>query len=194
MAIRICAWVGIALLVMGSAPALAQETVELYGVQLAKEKVVAGKTLKLNGVACRKAAMGFVKVYVVGLYLEEPTHEGNVVITSEQVKQLYFHYLTSKATAKKLQKGFIDLIRECNTPEMFERNQKDVERYASWFDKDMQPGLTSVTTYVPGKGLTMEYQGQERGTIQNQEFIEMYFRYNFGEKAITKIRDGLLGK
>jgi hypothetical protein len=58
----------------------------------------------------------------------------------------------------------------------------------------MQPGLTSVSTYVPGKGLTLEYQGETRGTISNKEFIEMYYRYNFGEKANPDIRDGLLGK
>ena len=64
---------------------------------------------------------------------------------------------------------------------------------SSWLDKDMQPGLTSISTYVPGKGLTLEYQGEERGTIANKEFIEMYYRYNFGEKADKKIRKGLLG-
>ena len=193
MVARICVLAGIFCFLIGGGLALADDAVEVLGVKLAKEKVIDGKTLKLNGVAYRKA-MGFVKVYVVGLYLEQPTQEGQQVIDSEQVKQLYFHYLTSKATSKKLQNGFIDLIKKCNPPEMVERNQKDVDLYASWLDKDMQPGLTSISTYVPGKGLTLEYQGEERGTIANKEFIEMYYRYNFGEKAKAKIRDGLLGK
>jgi hypothetical protein len=77
---------------------------------------------------------------------------------------------------------------------MVERNNSDIERYASWLDKDMKPGLTSVSTYVPGKGITLEYQGQTKGTITNKEFIQMYYRYNFGEKANSEIRDGLLGK
>jgi hypothetical protein len=172
----------------------AADEVEVLGVKMPKTKVVEGKTLTLNGTAYRTAALGFVKVYAVGFYLENPTQDAKEVIHSDQVKQLYFHYLTSKATAEKLRDGFIDLIKTCNPEELVMRNKADIERYAAWLDKDMQPGLTSVSTYVPGKGLTLEYQGETRGTISNKEFIEMYYRYNFGEKANPDIRDGLLGK
>jgi hypothetical protein len=189
------AWVLTAVLAMllsaGTVPAA--DDVKILGVKFPVEKVVAGKTLKLNGVAYRKA-MGFIKVYAVGLYLEHPTKEPGEVINSEQVKQLYFHYLTSRATAQKLREGYLILMQKCNPPDLYERNIQDVERYAAWLDKDMQPGLTSISTYVPGKGLTLEYQGEERGTIANPEFIQMYYTYNFGEKAKAKIRDGLLGK
>ena len=129
------------------------EDVEVLGVKFPSEKIVAGKQLTLNGVAYRKA-FGFVKVYVVGLYLENPTKDPEEVIQSDQVKQLYFHYLTSKATAKKLQGGYLDLMQKCNPPELYKRNKKDVDLYASWLDKDMKPGLTSISTYVPGKGLS----------------------------------------
>ena len=181
-------------LLCDSGAVLADDAVEVLGVKLPKTKVVEGKTLTLNGVAYRTAALGFVKVYAVGFYLESPTQDAGQAINSEQVKHLYFHYLTSKATAEKLQNGFIDLIESCNPKEMVERNKADIERYASWLDKDMQPGLTSVSTYIPGKGITLEYQGEIRGTITNKEFIKMYYTYNFGEKANSDIRDGLLGK
>ncbi len=181
-------------LLCGPGLVLAEDAVEVLGVKMPKTKEVEGKTLKLNGVAFRTAALGFVKVYAVGFYLENPTQDPEQVITSEQVKHLYFHYLTSKATAEKLRNGFIDLIETCNPKEMVERNKSDIELYASWLDKDMKPGLTSVSTYVPGKGITLEYQGETRGTITNKEFIQMYYTYNFGEKANSEIRDGLLGK
>lgn len=181
-------------LLFGSGAVQAADEVDVLGVKMPKTKVVEGKTLTLNGVAYRTAALGFIKVYAVGFYLERPTHDPVEVINSEQVKHLYFHYLTSKATAEKLRNGFIDLIKTCNPKEMVERNNSDIERYASWLDKDMQPGLTSVSTYVPGKGITLEYQGQIKGTIKNKEFIQMYYRYNFGDKANSEIRDGLLGK
>lgn len=171
----------------------AAEQVEVLGVKFDKQKVVEGKNLVLNGVSCRKA-LGFIKVYAVGLYLERPTIDPQEVIESEQVKQMVFHYLTDKATAKKLSEGFVDLIQKCNPPEMVQRHRADIERYASWLDKDMKPGLTSVSTYVPGKGITLVYQGEPRGTISNPEFAQLYYRYNVGEKADSKIRNGLLGK
>ena len=180
-------------LLAGSQSVSAADDVEVLGVKFSKEKVVEGKTLKLNGVAFRKA-MGFIKVYAVGFYMENPSRDAAEVIASDQVKHLHFHYLTSKATAKKLSEGFLEGFKKANPADMVERNMADAELYASWYDKDMKPGLTASTTYVPGKGLTLVYQGETRGTIANSEFIKMYYIYNFGEKANAKIRDGLLGK
>jgi len=166
---------------------------ELLGVKFPGEKVIEGKTLKLNGLGYLKK-LGFVKVYVSGLYLEQPTQDANTVIESEQVKFLETHYLTSKATAKKISEGFIELIEESNPPDLVKKNRADIDKYAAWLDKDMAPGLTSSSTYVPGKGLTLTYQGEVRGTIPGKEFMQMYYRYNVGEKAKKTIRNGLLGQ
>ena len=165
---------------------------KVLGVTFPGEKVIEGKTLTLNGVAYRKA-LGIVKVYAVGLYLEKPSQDPQEVIESEQVKYLLTHYLTKKATAKKIQEGFMDVITECNPPELVEANRADIEKYAAWLNKDMAPGLTSFSTYVPGKGLTLTFQGEERGTISGSTFMQMYYRYNVGEKAPRNIRKGLLG-
>ena len=166
--------------------------VEILGVKFPTEKTIEGKTLKLNGVSYLKK-LGFVKVYAVGLYLENPTKDPQEVIESEQVKQMVTHYLTSKATAKKISEGFIELMEEGNPKELVDANRADIEKYASWMDKDMAPGLTAISTYIPGKGVVYEYQGQIKGTIPGNTFAQMYYRYNVGEKADKKIREGLLG-
>lgn len=168
------------------------EEVEILGVKFPKEKTIEGKTLTLNGVSYLKK-MGFVKVYAVGLYLENPTQDPQAVIESEQVKYLLTHYLTSKATAKKISEGFVELMEKANPKDLVDANRADIDKYASWLDKDMKPGLTSESLYVPGKGLTLTYQGQIRGTIPGSTFAQMYYRYNVGEKADKKIREGLLG-
>jgi hypothetical protein len=166
---------------------------EVLGVTFPGEIIVAGKTLHLNGVAYRKA-LGFIKVNAVGLYLERTTKDADEVIESEQVKHMVTHFLTDKATAKKIRKGFLDLIQKCNPEKMVITHKEEIETYAGWLDKDMKPGQTSISTYVPGKGLTLVYQGEEKGTIVGKEFAQMYYRYNVGEKASKKLREGLLGK
>jgi hypothetical protein len=181
------------LFVVNSHPAAAAGDKEILGVKFPGEAMVEGKKLYLNGVAYRKA-FGIVKVYAAGLYLEKPTTDANEVIESEQVKYLVTHYLTNKATSKQLKKGFLEVIRECNPPELVAAHQKEIDTYAGWLDKDMQPGLTSVSTYVPGKGLSLVYQGENKGTIAGKEFAQMYYRYNVGEKADKKIRKGFLGR
>ena len=166
--------------------------VEILGVKFPTEKTIGGKTLKLNGVSYLKK-FGFVKVYAVGLYLESPTKDPKEVIESEQVKYMLTHYLTSKATAKKISEGFVELMEAGNPKDLVDANRPDIEKYASWLDKDMKPGLTSESLYVPGKGITLTYQGEVRGTIPGNTFAQMYYRYNVGEKADKKIREGLLG-
>ncbi len=165
---------------------------EIAGVNFPGEKTVAGKPLKLNGVALRTKF--FIKVFAGGFYLENPTSDAEEAITSEQVKHFYLHYLTSKATAEKLQDGFKEAIIEANPPEMVEKHMGAIEQYASWLDQDMAPGATSVATYVPGKGLTLVFKGEKKGTIASPEFAQMYFRYNLGAKANKKLRKGYLGQ
>ena len=166
---------------------------KIAGVTFPGEKVVSGKTLKLNGVALKKK-FGFVKVFAGGFYMENPSSDPAVIINSEQVKQFVLHYLTSKATAEKLQDGFKEAIADANPAAMVRAQQANIERYASWLDADMAPGKLQVTTYIPGKGLTCVYQGVEKGTITDKDFIKMYFTYNFGEDADSKIRKGYTGK
>ena len=168
------------------------EEVEILGVKFPTEKTIEGKTLKLNGVSYLKKLV-FVKVYAVGLYLENPTQDPKEVIESEQVKYMLTHYLTSKATAKKISEGFVELMEEGNPKDLVDANRADIDKYASWLDADMKPGLTSESVYVPGKGITLTYQGQVKGTIPGNTFAQMYYRYNVGEKADKKIREGLLG-
>ncbi len=165
---------------------------ELQGVTFPQEKVVAGKTLTLNGVALRKA-LGFIKVFAGGFYLETPTTDAAVAIESEQVKYFYLEYLTSKATAKKLQDGFIETMEETNPPELVASQQKNIALYASWLDQDMKPGGTSESIYIPGEGLTLILNGEKKGTINDVTFARMYYRYSLGEKADKKLRKGYLG-
>ena len=165
---------------------------EILGVTFPGEKVVEGKTLKLNGVAYRKA-LGFIKVYASGLYLEKPSKNADEVINSEQVKYLLTHYLTDKATVKKLQEGVIEAMEKCNPPKLVAANKADVDRFVSWMDKDMAPGLKAESLYVPGKGFTYTYQGVKKGTISGSTFMKMYYRMSVGKNAQKIVRDGLLG-
>ena len=189
---RILALVTMLVFVAGAVSVVFAGDMEILGVTFPGEKVVEGKTLKLNGVAYRKA-LGIIKVFVTGLYLENPTRDADEVINSEQVKYLLTHYLTSKATSAKIKEGVLEAMEKCNPPELVAAHRAEIDRYVSWMDKDMAPGLTAESTYVPGKGLTYTYQGVMKGTIPGSEFMKMYYNMSFSEKAPSGVRKGLLG-
>jgi hypothetical protein len=165
---------------------------EIAGVPFPGEKRIAGTTVKLNGVALRKALM-VVKVFAGGFYLEKPTQDAQEIIESEQVKHLHLHYLTGKATSKKLREGFIEAMEAANPPKLIEKHRQEIDRFASWLDTDMKPGSISESTYIPGQGLTLWVAGKKKGTVQDKELIQMYYRYCVGEKADKRLRKGYLG-
>jgi hypothetical protein len=165
---------------------------EIADVTFPGQKTVGGKTLTLNGVALKTKF--FIKVFAGGFYLERPTHDAAEAIESEQVKQFSLQYLTSKATAEKLQEGFKEGMEETNPPELVAKYRREIDLYASWLDQDMAPGVPSVTTYVPGKGLTLVLKGEEKGTIADQTFAQMYFRNYLGKDADSSMREGYLGQ
>ena len=106
----------------------------------------------------------------------------------------FMAFADGKATAEKLQEGFISSIEDTNPKALVQAQQANIKKYASWLDPGMAPGKIQVNTYIPGKGLTVVYQGVEKGTITDKDFIKMYFTNYFGEDADSKMRDGYSGK
>jgi len=180
----------ICLLVAGIAWA---EDRTVAGVPFPETIEVDGQALTLNGTAVRKV-FGFIKVFAGGFYCQRPVTSAEDAMAMDQTVQFSLHYLTSKATAEKLQNGFIEAITEANPADQVAAQQANIQKYAGWLDADMAPGKTSITTYVPGKGLSLVFQGQSKGTITDPDFIAIYFRYVFGEKANATLRDGYLGR
>lgn len=179
------------LVLAGSQTAFSTEK-EILGVKYPIQKLINDTPVTLNGVASRRAML-VVNVFAGAFYLEHPTQNATEAIESEQIKQFVLTYLTDRATADRLREGFIEAMEKANPPELVAAQQANIQLYASWLDKDMAEGLTSIATYIPGEGLTLEYQGQIKGTITDPEFIRMYFRYNLGEQADKRLRDGYLG-
>jgi len=185
-------WVVVLFLVVMAGPMVAAGSMEIAGVTFEKHKTVAGKDLVLNGVAVRKA-LGIIKVFAGGLYLESATQNADEVISSQQVTHVHLTYLTSKATAEKLKEGFLKAIIKANSAEGVAAQKENIDQYASWLDTDMKPGGTSSSTYIPGAGLTFRINGVEKGTITDEGFAQIYYRYLVGEKADSALRKGYLG-
>ncbi len=182
----------VSIFIMSSAVCSHAADRKFHGIKFPEHRVIEGKTLTLNGVALRKA-MIFIKVFAGGLYLEHPTKNAKQAIESEQVKYYDLHYLTNLATAKKIQKGFIDEMEKTNPPALVNKHRAEIKQYADWLNQDMKKGSVSESIYIPGKGLTLILNGVVKGTIKDKEFARMYYTYSLGEKADKKLRKGYLG-
>lgn len=112
----------IILVLLMAVPGLA---LELNGVKLEDTAKVAGKDLKLNGMAIRKVSrFGLsIKVYVGGLYLEKSSVDADATIKSDEQKRLVMEFVRSvdrKALIEAYRDGYENnCVVECDQKGLF---------------------------------------------------------------------------
>jgi hypothetical protein len=163
----------------------------LAGVTMPDSVPVAGKTLRLNGLGLRTKV--FFKIYVGGLYLENPTHDAARTISADETKRVVMHFLYKKVTAKQLVDAWDEDFGE-NNPGASPAVKADVEKFKSWMS-DLVAGQEIVATYEPGKGTAVEVAGQEKGTIPGDEFMRALWSVWLGPHPPTEdLKKGMLGE
>jgi hypothetical protein len=185
---RVLSWVG--LITFALIPSLPAIAAELAGVQFSDKITVAGKELKLNGLGMRQATLFKVKVYVAGVYLETPTHDGAALMQSKELKQLSLKFVRS-VDAKKISNAW---------KEAFEKNcAKDCSRFQSHLDKfnsfmtDMNPGDDLTLVFFPDR-IEVSVKGQPAGTVSGGEFNPVLLATWFGPNPPNEsLKEGLLG-
>jgi len=164
---------------------------ELAGVTMPDTTTVSGKELRLNGQGLRTKV--FFKIYVAGLYLENPTHDAVRAIAADDVKRVVMHFLYKKVSREQMvdawQEGF-----EKNSPTEVAKLKSEIARFCS-FMTDIQGGQEVVLTYEPGSGTSVELAGQMKGTIPGVPFMQALLRQWLGDHPPSQdLKEGLLGK
>ena len=161
----------------------------LADVTMDDEVMVSGKTIQLNGMGLRKKL--WVKVYVGGLYLENPTTDAETAAASKQVKKMVMHFLTNKAKKKKMDSAW-DEGFEANAAN-FASIKDRVETFKGYFG-DMEVGDVVEMVLVPGEGTTVSLNGQTKGTIQGDDFAEALVQVWVGSTPPSEdFKAGVLG-
>ena len=103
----------------------------LGGVSIPDQTQVNGNNLILNGLGMRTATLLKVKVYVIGLYLEEKSTDAKAIIESDQLKRVAMHFLR-EVEAKDLRKAWTEAFNN-NYP-----NVADVKAEIEKFNASMR--------------------------------------------------------
>ncbi|HET9794684.1 MAG TPA: chalcone isomerase family protein [Thermoanaerobaculia bacterium] len=162
----------------------------LAGVSMPDTAAAPGKTLRLNGLGLRTKLL--FKIYVGGLYLENPTPEAARAISSDEGKRVVMHFLYKKVTKKQLDEAWEEGFRE-NTPSLSAAVKADLAKFESWMG-DVSSGQEIVLTYEPGKGTTVQFAGEEKGTIPGEDFMRALWGVFLGPHPPTEdLKKGMLG-
>jgi len=162
----------------------------LSGVTLPDEVTVSGKKLQLNGMGLRQKL--WIEVYVAGLYLEQKTSDAGQAVDSSQTKRVVMHFLTDKATKKKMDSAWREGF-EANSPSQFPSLKARVDTFVSYFG-DMKEGDVIELTMEAGKGTAVVLNGQEKGTIEGDDFSAALLRVWLGATPPAEdLKAGMLG-
>jgi hypothetical protein len=163
---------------------------EVAGVRMPDTATVEGKNLKLNGMGLRTKVV--FKVYVAGLYLENPSHESAAVISSDQVKRVELSILRKLAgsqVSEAIAEGF-----EKNSKAQMGALKARLERLESWIP-DVDKGDSIVLTYVPGKGTIVSARLSEKGVIEGKDFSDALLSVWLGANPVQDdLKTKLLGR
>ena len=162
---------------------------ELAGVKMPDTDTVEGKTLKLNGMGLR-TKLGF-KVYVLGLYVENPSKDAATIISSDQIKSVRMSLLRD-VTGPKISEAIADGFQRNSAPQMGALKAR-LDQFAKLIP-DSSKGDEIVLTYVPGKGTVVAAKGAEKGVIEGKDFADALFAVWLGANPVQDdLKKAMLG-
>lgn len=149
-------------------------------------------SLQLNGVAKRKFLM-LVDVYVGSLYVQEPTHDAEKLLNSDQYRRMEFNLLRN-VRGRKIADAFYEGMRLNVTQEQAEAMQSEINQMLKLFDQRLAPGDKAIVEYVPGVGTRVNLAGKERGVIPGKELFDAILSIWIGEYPVSaEFKDSILG-
>ena len=149
---------------------LAARGKEVAGVNFPPTVQAGGKTLQLNGVGLRTRF--FIKVYAIGLYLEQPSTDAKAILAGDQVRRAELHMLRSVG-ASEMAEAIADAFT-ANVGGAGPQLQARLDRFKSLFPA-ANSGEVITLTYIPGTGTVVGAGGKDLGTIEGKDFADVLF-------------------
>jgi hypothetical protein len=160
------------------------------GVRMPETIAVSGATLKLNGLGVRRE-VAFFKAYVIALYLEAPTNQGQEAIQADEPKRVVITMLrdvTRDAFVEAIEAGIM------------RNSASDIPRLRARLDSleqavpDLKKGDVLDLTWIPGEGTLVRGQGKNL-TIPGKDFSDALLSVWVGPNPVeAALKRSLLGK
>ncbi len=172
----------------------AQAAMQIEGHSYADTTTVGGQSLKLNGVGIR--AVLWLKGYVAGLYVAQPSADANALLKAHGAKRMSLTMLR-EADTEVFVKAVRGGIEKNLSPEEIAKLESKLESFDTAIRGigKVKPGDVVDLDFVPGKGLLLAYNGNARGQpIEGKDFYEAILGIFIGDNPVDKsLKQGLLG-
>jgi Chalcone isomerase-like len=175
-------WCGVGLSVAGD------RAREESGVSMPEMVEVAGRDLQLNGMGVAKEV--FFKVYVAGLYLQDPTADARAAISTDRAKRIVLVMLRDVSRETFVKAVETGILRNSSRSIPSLRARLDLLEQAL---PALMKGNVLDFTYLPGGGTVVRGQGKEM-TIPGKDFADALFSAWLGPRPVNAaLKRKLLG-
>ena len=161
---------------LAALPAAAKER---EGVVSPEVIEASGKQLHLMGMGLRKKL--WFKVYIASFYLENPTEEAALAVSSDQVKRVEMKMLRDLARDK-----IIEAVRagfEKNSAAQMPKLQARLDKFLEAIP-DLKAGERILVTYVPGRGTLISAAGADEFALPGKDFADALFSVWLGPQPV----------
>jgi len=164
---------------------------ECKGIPFPDRTEVQGSLLTLNGLGLRKTSLFKISVYVVALYLTEPSSDPHLILQSNTPSQLVLQFIRG-VNADELRKSWEEGFAK-NSPGHPPALEEGLAQLNSWVT-DVRAGQRMTFIRIPGRGMQVDINGTVKGTIAGDEFSKAFLSIWFGDyPQTTELKTGLLG-
>jgi Chalcone isomerase-like len=162
---------------------------QVSGISMPEVVTVGGFELRLNGMGLFKESLS--KVYVAGLYLEEPTADAQTAIDTDEAKRIVLVMLRAVDREAFVQAVETGILRNSSATMPTLRGRLDLLEQSL---PALVKGNILDFTYLPGAGTLVRYRGKEM-TIPGKDFADALFSAWLGMKpASATLKRKLLGE
>lgn len=152
-----------------------------------------GAELSLNGAALRKTYM-VINTYVGGLYLENPSHDENQILETDEHRRMLFHVLLRNVTARKVAQALKDALVLNITTEEQKELEPNINQFLAMFDGKLKRGDEVNIDYIPGEGTRVNIGGNNKGIIPGKPFADALLSVWVGENPVgSGFKQDILG-
>ena len=163
---------------------------ELDGVRLPDSWTLGDKTLRLNGIGTRVYSLFKVRIYVAGLYLEQPSKDANAILASPAPKVVHLQMLYPVSRDDSVKVWREAFGESCRPPCAIE--PAAVDRFLGLV-RDVEKN-TTLTYVFTDKGLQLGYDGKLAGEVESPTLARLVLATFIGDKPPTsELKRALLG-
>lgn len=162
------------------------------GIDLPDTYTAGSTELQLNGAGTRSKF--FMDLYVGSLYVSQAQEDGNAVVEADEPQAITLHITSGMITSDRMTEATMEGF-EASTDGDMSSVKADIDQFMSVFKEEIKEGDVFDLVYVPGEGVNVLKNGEQKDTVGDLAFKKALFGIWLSDDPAQKsLKKDMLGK